>query len=37
MKKRSGTRIDLWGSPAETDLLDDVCPFRKTLWDEPDR
>ena len=37
MIKGSGPRIDPWGTPAKSGLHDDVCPFRKTLWNLPDR
>ena len=37
MRKRSGPRIDPRGTSAKTGLHDDVCPFRTTLWNLPDR
>ena len=36
-RKRSGTKIEDWGTPAKTSLRDDLCPFKTTLWSLLDR
>ena len=35
-RKRSGPRIEPWGTPAKTGLHDDVCPFKTILWNLPE-
>ena len=37
MRKRSGPRIDPWGTPAKIGLHDHVGPFKTTLWNLPDK
>ena len=37
MRKRSGLKIEPWGTPAKTGLQDDVCSFKTTLFSIPER
>ena len=36
-RKRSEPRIEPWRTPAKTGLHDDACPFKRTLWNLPNR
>ena len=37
MRKRSGPKVEPWGTPAKTGFDDDVCLFKTTLWSLPER
>ena len=37
IRKRSGPRIDPWGTPAKIGLQNEVYPFNTTLWNLPDK
>ena len=36
-RKRSGSRMEPWGTPTKTGLHDEVCLFKTTLWSLPDK
>ena len=36
-RKIGGPRIDPWGTPATTGLLDEVYPFNTTCWNLSDK
>ena len=36
IRKRSGPKIEPWGTPAKIGHHDDVCPFKMTLRNLPD-
>ena len=36
-RKRSGSRMEPWGTPTKTGLHDEVCLFKTTLWSLSDK